>query len=71
MPRSPRGTLKYRVNFGDGEVTPQTFKTLQDAKRWMSAATSRGRDPLAKRYFIEVWDPIGGWFPIERERRGD
>ncbi len=61
--------MKYRVNFGDGSVTPQTFKSQRDAERWIASAQKQGSDPYSHRYFVEFWDSIAGWIPVERPSR--
>lgn len=61
--------MKYRVNFGDGSVTPQTFKSQKDADRWITSARQHGGDPHRHRYFVEFWDPVAGWLAVTPSRK--
>lgn len=67
MSRGPR--LRYRVNFGDGSVTPQTFSSEREAEKFIAASKQHGGDPHVDRYFVESWDPVAGWFPVDARRR--
>lgn len=66
---SSKDARRYRVNFGDGGVTPQSFPTQSAAARWMATAKQAGGDPYAHRYFIEYFDSIAGWLPVEKTAR--
>lgn len=55
--------MKYRVNFGQGQVS-HTLKSAAEAKRYIEQSKRYGSDPYVHRYFIEFWDPAGGWFPV-------
>ena len=44
--------MKYRVNFGQGQVS-HTFKTQREAQRYIDSCRQQGSDPYAHRYFIE------------------
>lgn len=60
--------MKYRVNFGQGQVS-HTFKTRPDAQRYIDSCRQQGSDPYVGHYFVEFWDPAGGWFPVAQTKK--
>jgi hypothetical protein len=60
--------MKYRVNFGQGQVS-HTFKSQSEAQRYIDACRQHGSDPHVSSYFVQFWDPDGGWFSVRRSKK--
>lgn len=60
--------MKYRVNFGQGQVS-HTMKSQAEAQRYIEQSRQIGSDPYVSHYFVEFWDPAGGWFSVARSKR--